>query len=281
MLFHKVAIVGAGLIGGSLGAALRQRKLAGRVVGIGYRAVSLVQAQQRGCIDDFTLEMQEGVCDADLVVIGTPVSLVAEKAREMAPHLAPGCIVTDVASTKKQIVEQLDGMFGETARFVGSHPMAGSEKRGSEHSDPSMFDGALCILTRTGHTDPAAAARVAEMWHGVGMRTLSMPPEQHDHYVALASHVPHAVAACLVGIQDATSLQCAGSGFKDATRIAASDPELWRDIMLGNAAEVAGGIDMLIRELTDLRALIETGDEAALLDKLAEANRKRSSRYPD
>jgi len=280
MLFRRVAIVGVGLIGGSLGAALKQRKLSQRVVGIGYRTVTLAKARQRGCIDDYTLDVQEGVKGADLVVIATPVGLVVQKAREMAPHLPPECIVTDVASTKKTIVEQLDRLFHDSVRFVGSHPMAGSEKRGAANSDPLLFDGALCILTRTEHTDPEALARVEEMWHGVGMQTLLTAPDEHDRSVALASHVPHATAACLVNMQDETSLRCAGSGFKDATRIAASDPGLWRDIMLDNAGEVTRGIGLLIGELTELRTLIETGDAAALHDKLARANRKRASRYP-
>jgi len=275
MLFQKVAIVGVGLIGGSLGAALRSRKLAAEVHGIGYRTTTLEQAKRRGCIDDFTIDLGEGVRNAELVVIATPVSLIEKKARETAENISPNCIVTDVGSTKKIITERLDAVFSGKARFVGSHPMAGSEKRGAVNAAADLFEGALCILTRTPNTDENALKAVEEMWREVGAATTVMTPGEHDRRVALASHLPHVVAASLVNIENDSSLECAATGFADATRIAASDPKLWCGICLDNAEEILAGIDSLSEELDSIRTLIKKGDERGLFEKLRRASDRR------
>ena len=275
MLFRKVAIVGVGLIGGSLGAALKSRKLAEEVHGIGYRSCTLAEARQRGCIDDFTLDVAEGVRGADLVVIATPVDLIVEKAREIVQSIPRGCIVTDVGSTKKLITDQLDEVFAGRALFVGSHPMAGSEKRGATNASKDLFDGALCILTQTPNTDEAAIKPVDEMWRSVGAVTRLMKAADHDTRVALASHVPHVVAASLVNVQTDDSLECAASGFADTTRIAASDPQLWSGICMDNAREILAGIDSIAEELASIRALIEKRDEQALFEKLRQASHRR------
>ena len=271
MLFRKVAIIGVGLIGGSLGAALRCRKAAREVVGVGYRTSTLQQAKLNGCVDNFTLDAAEGVRGADLVVIATPVILIVEKAREIADDVSPGCIVTDVGSTKKTITEKLDEIFAGKARYVGSHPMAGSEKRGAVNAAPGLFDGALCVLTPTPCIDEAAIEQVGEMWRRVGARTRTMTADEHDRRVALASHVPHVVAASLVNAQNDGSLECAASGFADTTRIAASDPRLWCGICLDNAGEILAGIDRMSEELALIRSLIEKGDEQALFERLENA----------
>ena len=275
MLFRKVAIIGVGLIGGSLGAAIKDRRLAESVAGIGHRAESLEQALKLGQIDTFTLSAPEGVAGADLVVIATPVRLIAEKAREIADSLAPHCIVIDVGSTKGAVTRQLDSLLAGKARYVGSHPMAGSDKRGAASAAKGLFAGALCILTPTPRTDSDALRRVDEIWRAVGARTVAMAPDEHDRRVALASHLLHVSAACLVNVQTAGSLECAASGFADTTRIAGSDAQLWRDICLDNAAEIAAGIDKLRDELAALRSLIEQGDGRRLFEKLDLAARKR------
>ncbi|HUU70553.1 MAG TPA: prephenate dehydrogenase [Planctomycetota bacterium] len=283
MLFKTVAIVGVGLIGGSLGAALRDRRAAERVRGIGYRTSTLQQAMQLGCVDEVTTDAAEGVRDADLVVLATPVRLIAAKARELAGSVPPGCLITDVGSSKKLITEQLDAIFDGRARYVGSHPMAGSEKRGSVHSSRGLFEGALCILTPTPRTDGEALRHVARMWQAVGARTDEMSPEEHDRRVAFASHLIHVAAACMVNAQSPGSLDCASSGFADTTRVAGSDPQLWRDICLDNSAEIAAAIDTLIGELGDFKAIVENGDADALLRKFtqaAEARRAWNQRRP-
>lgn len=277
MLFRKVAIVGVGLIGGSLGAALKSRKLAEEVHGIGYRSCTLAEARERGCIDDFTLDVAEGVQGADLVVIATPVNLIVEKAREIAQSIPSGCIVTDVGSTKKLITDQLDKIFAGKALFVGSHPMAGSEKRGATNASKDLFEGTLCILTQTPNTDEAAIRPVEQMWRSVGAITRLLNAADHDSRVALASHVPHVVAASLVNVQTDNSLECAASGFADTTRIAASDPQLWSGICLDNAREILAGIDSLTEELASIRAFIEKRDEQALFEKLRQASLRRRS----
>jgi len=275
MLFRKVAIIGVGLIGGSLGAAIKARRLAERVAGIGHRVESLEQALKLGQIDEFTLNAPAGVAGADLVVIATPVRLIAEKAREIAGSLAPHCIVTDVGSTKGAVAKQLDLLLTGKARYVGSHPMAGSDKRGAENAAEGLFAGALCILTPTPQTDLDAQHRIGELWRAVGARTATMAPDEHDRRVALASHLLHVSAACLVNVQTSGSLECAASGFADTTRIAGSDARLWRDICLDNAAEIVAAIDKFRDELASIRMLIEQGDDRKLFEKLDCAARKR------
>ena len=275
MLFRRVAIVGVGLIGGSLGAALRDRKAAGEVRGIGYRTATLEQAKQNGCVDTITVDLAEGVREADLVVIATPVSLIAEKARGLAAELPPRCIVTDVGSTKGKLARELDAIFAGKARYVGSHPMAGSEKHGAVSASKDLFNGALCILTPTALTDADALRRMHEMWQTVGLRTCEMPPDEHDRRVALASHLLHVAAASIINVQNDASLQCAASGFADTTRIAGSDPQLWRDICLDNSREICAAIDKLCAELQAFRSLVDRGDAQGLIDKLDRAAQKR------
>ncbi|HUS57100.1 MAG TPA: prephenate dehydrogenase [Planctomycetota bacterium] len=275
MLFRKVAIVGVGLIGGSFGAALKDRAIAGSITGIGYRSASLEEAKRLGQVDDFTINAPDGVRDADLVVIATPVKLIPEKAREIAAFVPPHCIVTDVGSTKGAVSRQLDEIFSGRARYVGCHPMAGSDKRGAANASKSLFAGALCILTPTPRTDPDALRQIENVWRAVGAQTVALPPDEHDRRVALASHLLHVTAACLVNVQTDGSLKCAASGFADTTRIAASEPQLWRDICLDNAAEIIAGIDRLRDELAAMRTLIEHGDDQRLLEKLDLAGRRR------
>jgi len=275
MLFKTVAIVGVGLIGGSLGAALKDRRAAERVRGIGYRTETLQQAMQLGCVDDTTTDAAEGVRDADLVVLATPVRLIPRKAREIAPSVPSGCLITDVGSTKKLITEQLDAIFGGRARYVGSHPMAGSEKHGAMNAIRDMFSGALCILTPTARTDRDATRLVAQMWQAVGARITEMSPDEHDRRVAFASHLLHVASSCMVNVQSRGSLACASSGFADTTRVAASDPQLWRDICLDNSTEIAAAIDSLQGELGAFKALIEKGDADGLLRKFTQAAQTR------
>ena len=275
MLFRKVAIVGVGLIGGSLGAALKDRKAAGEVTGIGYRTATLEQAREMGCVDGITTDLAAGVQGADLVVLATPVRLIAQKAAELAGSVSPGCIITDVGSTKKLIAEQLDELFA--GRYVGSHPMAGSEKHGAAHASRDLFKGALCILTPTARTGSDALRRVAELWQALGSTTCEMPPAEHDRRVALASHLIHVAAACIVNVQTDASLQCASSGFADTTRIAGSDPYIWRDICIDNAPEIAAALAKLCGELDEFRTLVQKGDMDGLFQKLAAASQTRQA----
>jgi len=281
MLFREVAILGVGLIGGSLGAAIRRSDAAGKVVGIGRRIEALEEARRLGCVDSFTTDARAGVSQAELVVLATPVSLIPEKAAEIIGSVPRGAVIIDVGSAKKLIASKLDATCAGRARYVGCHPMAGSEKQGVANASPDLFARALCIVTPTPHTDPPALERVEGLWRTVGARTLRMSPEEHDRRVALASHLPHVAAACLMNIQSDGSLEVAASGFSDATRIAASDARLWRDICLDNADEIIAAVDALSAELSALRSLLaeaRSGGAAGaqrLFDRLDAASRRR------
>ena len=198
--FEHTTIVGVGLIGGSLGLALKERGLAEEVVGVGYRDSTLKQAEERGAVDRWTLDMAEGVAEADIVVICTPVGLVAEKAAEALPAMKRGSVLTDVASTKAAITTKVEALLPEGIAFVPAHPMAGSEKRGVENARADLFDGARCILTPTDKTPAGAVAAVRAMWEGVGASVETLDIHEHDRIVAEISHLPHLVAPAIINV---------------------------------------------------------------------------------
>jgi len=273
--FEHTTIVGVGLIGGSLGLALKERGLAEEVVGVGYRDSTLKQAEERGAVDRWTLDMAEGVAEADVVVICTPVGLVAEKAAEALPAMKRGSVLTDVASTKAAITTKIEAMLPEGIAFVPAHPMAGSEKRGVENAQADLFDGARCILTPTGRTPAEALATVREMWQGVGASVETLDIHEHDRIVAEISHLPHLVAPAIINAVHESSLPYAATGMKDTTRIAASDVKLWIDIFKDNRDNILNALAQFGDELAALRHALENNDWATLADTLEDAHRRR------
>lgn len=276
MPLRRLSILGVGLLGGSLGLAYRGVASDCRIIGYGHRRSTLQAALDRRAIDEAYEDPAEAVRGADLVVLCTPVGLFEELLTRIAPVLSPGAIVTDVGSTKRSVVSAGERLMPPHARFVGSHPMAGSEKRGVEHADPRLFQGALCILTPTPRTDPDALATVDGFWRSLGMRTATTTPEDHDRRVCDVSHLPHAVAAAMVMLQDDESLPLAGKGFLDATRIAAGDGALWRDILTDNADNVRAGVARLRERLDELDELLDPQREGDLKVWLDDAARRRS-----
>jgi len=273
--FNKIAIIGVGLIGGSIGLAVKKRKLAKQVVGIFRRPSSLKKALKCRAIDRGTLDMAEGVSGADLVIIATPVGLVPVMAKKAMPHMAKGAILTDVGSVKGFIEREVVGSVSHGIKFVGSHPMAGSEKSGVENAEADLFKGALTILTRTRRTDLAALRRVDSFWKALGSRVKVLSPEEHDARVALVSHLPHMVAQSLCLILDDKSEPYAAGGFKDTTRIAASDPVMWTDIAATNAPAIEKALDLLIRDLCWLKLLLSEGDIRSISARINQAKRIR------
>ncbi len=217
-----------------------------------------------GAIDAWTLDPAEAVGQADLVVLCMPVSLIGPWMGRIAKYLKPGAIVTDVGSTKAAICEAGTRAIRPPAHFVGSHPMAGSEKKGVSVARAELFEGATCIVTPTAGTDSGAAETVAAFWKGLGCRIACHDPETHDKLVALVSHLPHAVAAAVVAVQSEASLALHGKGFLDATRIAGGDPELWRDIFMENRGNLIESIDRLADELARLSLILQANDPAAV-----------------
>lgn len=279
--FRRVVIAGVGLMGGSLGMALKQRGLARRVVGWVRRPEVIPQAKRVGAIDQGTRSLSEAVAQADLVVLCGPISTSLPWLKAMLPHLAPGCLITDVGSTKSQLMRSAQRLLTRRPdlNFIGSHPMAGSERTGVAAARPDLYQGALCFLTPGPSTPPAARRQLEALWRGVGCQpVLSVTPAAHDRWTAGASHLPHTVAVALVSwlaersAREPGMLRAAATGFRDTTRIAASSPEVWRDILLTNAREVKAALRGFQRHLDRLLHLIDPPQAEALVRALAKAS---------
>jgi prephenate dehydrogenase len=272
----RLSILGVGLLGGSIGLAAKAAITNCVVVGYGHRQSTLDAALAMGAIDEGASDPAEAVAGADRVFLCTPVGLFEEMLRKIAPVLAPGAIVTDVGSTKRSVVRAAEEILPAHARFVGSHPMAGGEKRGVEFARADLFRHAVCILTPTAKTDAGALAAMQTFWRdALGMRLATISPEDHDRLLCDVSHLPHAVAAALVAMQDDRALDLCGKGFIDSTRIASGDGGLWRDILLDNRDNLRAGIQRLQAQLGELLAKLDDEKSADLQRWLAAAAQRR------
>jgi len=268
MGFDTVAIVGVGLIGGSVGMGVRRRKLARRVVGIGYRQASLDRALQAGAVDQITTDLARGVAEAELILFATPVDLTVQMVRLARRSCPPEAVLTDVGGTKARIVEQLDA---DGPVFVGGHPLAGREKRGVEAARENLFEGAACVLTPTGRTPAAALSAVQGLWESLGAEVLRMDADAHDRALAAVSHLPHLVSAALVSAVAEPDRKLAASGFLSATRIAAGDPRVWQAIFRHNREAVLAALATFENELAAFREALSTEDADRMEQLLANA----------
>ena len=282
--FKRVAIVGVGLIGGSLGMILRRKKVADEVIGIGRRVENLKAAVELGAIDRYVSDPKEGVNAADFVVLATPVDTYEQHLRDWAQSLSPGTIVSDVGSVKGLLVERAEALMPSGVHFVGAHPIAGKEKTGVAAGSDTLFQGARCILTPTASTDRSALAAVRALWETAGSIVLDMDPYLHDKILGAVSHLPHIAAFALMntlaeardhGIPELDLAGHSGGGLRDTTRIAASSPEMWRDIFLWNRDNLVSFIEAYERRLGELKRLIRAGDGAGIEKKLECAKRER------
>lgn len=261
---NKIAIIGVGLIGGSVGLAVKRKKLAREIAGVCRHKQSLQRAERKGAIDRGALDYKDAVSGADLVILATPVNQIIKLAKKIIPYLKRGCLVTDAGSTKLEIVRSIEKAYARKHfHFVGAHPLAGSEKKGVIEARADLFEGAICILTRTGKTDSSALKKAAAFWSGIGCRTKVLTAQRHDKVVALISHLPHLAAAQLVKAAKG-NLDFASSGFCDTTRIASSGAEIWADIFLTNKKFITQAIDRYIKNLKIVKDLISRGDKARL-----------------
>ncbi len=277
MHFRTLTIVGVGLIGGSIALAAKRARLAERIVGVGRRPEPLQFARDHGILDAFTLHLAEGVRKADLVVFCTPVQLIVDLALAAAVHCPSGCLLTDAGSTKAAIVEGLEGHLPAGIAFVGSHPLAGSEKQGSEHALANLFDDRLTVVTQTPRTDRSALEKATAFWQALGSRVRIMDPQEHDRALATTSHLPHLVAAALAAMLPSGLHALTASGFRDATRIAAGDPGLWTGILAVNRSAVLDSLQCLEDQLAKFRLALQTNDQQRLSDLLAQAKRVRDA----
>lgn len=266
---NRVAIIGCGLIGGSMGLALKKRNLAEKVIGVGREMHRLSKAIELAAVDEITTDLKIGTKTADLVILATPVSAILEIAPRLVPYLKPGCIVSDVGSTKSEIVHTLTPALGMDLHFVGSHPMAGSEVSGVEASRADLFEGATCVLTPIEGTNKAALSVVRSIWEAFGSRVIEMDPAEHDLIVGMTSHLPHIVASCLVDLaseeENKTLPLLVAGGFRDMTRIAASSPDLWRDICLTNREIIVDLLAKFKDRLDQFRDLVDRKNGEELL----------------
>jgi prephenate dehydrogenase len=283
MRWRKATLVGVGLLGGSLGQALKARALAERVAGYVRRTASIEEALRAKAVDEGTTDLAEAAREADLIVLCTPLLQMGGLARELLPHARPGAVVTDVGSVKKALVEELEPLFASRGiHFVGSHPMAGSEKMGVSAARPDLFEKACCVVTPTASSNPEAVRKVEGLWTSVGARLLRLAPDRHDELVARTSHLPHVLAAHLAryvldaGAQPEQKMLCAG-GFRDSTRIAAGSPEMWRDIVMMNKAQVAAALGDFSQALAEFQARLERNDPAEIEQFFQQARALRES----
>lgn len=279
--FGTICIVGVGLVGGSLGLAIRNCGTAGTVVGCDIDLKALSAARKTGAIDYGTSDIVEAVKEADIVVLSTPVETFGQLAEQMLPSLKPGAIVTDTGSTKGEIVRKLQLLISGNNEFVGGHPMTGSEKGGIRAADQYLFENAVYVLTPTEANTDSAIATITALGEAVGSNVVIMDPEEHDSIVAAVSHVPHITASSLVGTlmeisreYPAAPLLAAG-GFRDTTRIAAGDPDLWLQICFSNREKVVSMLDVLCSKLMAARQYIKEGNRQELRAFLAEAREQR------
>jgi prephenate dehydrogenase len=274
---ETVAIVGVGLIGGSLGGALRQRKLARRVVGVGRDRERLAMAQWAGLINEFTCDLNAAAAEAALVVVCTPVNRIAAQVRTACETARPGTLVTDAGSVKGAICTALSDLAAGPRVFIGSHPLAGSEKAGFENANPDLFDGRTCVITPLPGHAPGDIARIEQFWQQLGMRVTKMTPEDHDAALARTSHAPHVLAAAIAAALQVEHQPLTATGFRDTTRIASGDPELWTAILLQNAEAVIDALADVESNVSRFRDALCRRDAAALKMLLQTAKTNRDA----
>ena len=276
-VFNRVTIVGLGLIGGSLGMAIKRRRLAKTVVGYSRKSATLRAASRRGAIDVGTTNLRAAVRDAEFIIVATPVDAIVPLARQAARWCRRGAILTDVGSAKSRVVHSLERSLPRHVSFVGAHPLAGSERRGIEAASKELFKGSICILTRTPRTNARALRAVARLWKPLVRQVVMMSPQRHDQLLATTSHLPHLLAYCVAGSTSRSSLRLAPRSFLDVTRIAKSDPDLWDDIFLSNRVEVIRAFDRFDRQWHMLRKLLAGSRRTELRRFLASAKTKRDT----
>ncbi len=281
-LFERLAIVGLGLIGSSLARRVRLDRLAGELIAYDASPAVRTRAAELGLADRVTDTAAEAVRDVDGVVLCVPVGAMGAAASAVLPHMRPGAILTDVGSTKLSVIEAIRPLLLPGIAFVPAHPLAGTEYSGPDAGFPTLFEGRWTLLTPLKDGDPAAAARVAALWQACGAMTREMEADHHDRVLAIVSHLPHLLAFTICGTADDLEgesrgevLQFAATGFRDFTRIAASDPVMWRDVFLSNREAL---LEMLARFTEDAQAMaraIRWGDEDFIVDRIERGRRIR------
>ncbi|WP_189644427.1 prephenate/arogenate dehydrogenase family protein [Mesorhizobium sp. M9A.F.Ca.ET.002.03.1.2] len=283
-MFEKIALVGIGLIGSSLARVIRREGLA-RHVAISTRSeATLARASELDLGTSYTMDAKEAVRDADLVIVSVPVGASGEVAEEIAPALKQGAILTDVGSTKASVIAQIEPHVPDGVHFIPGHPLAGTEKSGPDAGFAELFENRWCIFTPLPGTDPAALEKLSEFWRRCGSNIDTMDPQHHDMTLAIVSHLPHIIAYNIVGTADdlqsvtkSEVIKYSASGFRDFTRLAASDPTMWRDVCLHNKDAILEMLARFSEDLASLQRAIRWGDGEKLFDLFTRTRAVRRS----
>ncbi len=281
MKVQTVCIIGTGLIGGSLALALKKSGFCQRIVGAGRTEVTLKKALELGVVDHYETDFSLAVKEADIVVVAVPLSAMKNVFEKIAPALSATAVVTDAGSAKQSVIKDAEAAFGEAAnRFVAGHPISGTEKSGVTAAFTELYENRKVILTPTDNTDAAAVTLVSEMWQAAGAEVESMDAEHHDMVLAGTSHLPHVLAFglvdCLNSLEDVDEIfRFAAGGFRDFTRIASSDPVMWRDICLSNRKDILAMMNKYQGQLQTISSALENNDGEALIEIFARAKKAR------
>lgn len=270
-VFNKVAIIGVGLIGGSIALAIKRKHLAKQIVGVSFHQSSVTTAKKLNIIDAGSTNLNI-IRGADLVIFATPVNTIIEDAFKVSKLVKENCLITDVGSTKSVIVRKLDKLF---PRFIGGHPLAGSEKRGIKNATYKLFDKTTCILTPTKNTEKQALFEISAFWKALGCNVVIMPCFLHDKILSFVSHLPHIVSYSLIESIPKDYFKFASTGLKSTTRIAASDAKLWTEIFLSNKDNICSSIEQLEKNILKVKQLVKKNNYAGLKSFLQRAKIKR------
>ena len=276
-LFGRVAIIGLGLIGSSLCRVMQREGLAGTIAGNARSAATLLTAERLGLCDEVCAEPAEAVSGADLVILCTPISTFGVLAEAIASALKPGAILSDAGSVKAAVVRDISPHLPEGVHFIPGHPIAGTEHSGPESGFAELFEGRWCVLTPAPDSDQAAVEKLRTFWQRCGSMVEIMTPEHHDLVLAITSHVPHLIAYNIVGtasdletVTQKEVIKFSAGGFRDFTRIAASDPTMWRDVFLNNKEAVLEMLGRFTEDLTELQRAIRWGEGEKLFDRFSQ-----------
>ena len=283
MNFGVVAIVGTGLIGGSVGLGLKERGLTTAVIGVGHRKASINKALKIKAIDEGSTSIEKAAKQADIIILATSVNLIPDYAKKIIPLMKKTAILTDVGSTKNYIVSQVNDEIKRTcgsgkSNFIGAHPLAGSEQRGIDSARPDLFEESVCVLTPTNLNSKKSITRLSNMWKALGARISIMTPSKHDEILALVSHLPHFVASSLAGVIDEKYWKFAASGLRDTTRIASGDPDLWLSISKQNKQKIIEALRCFSEEVECMINDLERGNDKKLLGRLKKAKTVRDKK---
>ena len=274
-------MIGLGLLGSSITLTISRNNSGIKTAGYSHRASTRRRARRLGVADIIFDDIRQSVAEADIVILATPICTFEEIFKTIAPALKKGCIVSDVGSTKVLPHKWAKKILPKYVKYVGSHPIAGSEQRGVEFGRDDLFDEASCIITKDSSTNSAAAATLKKFWSLLGCRISTMAPQQHDKILGNVSHLPHALAASLLNASDAGQLKFCGKGFTDTTRIASGPANVWADIFYTNSENIRKGIDKIIKELLKLKKAVKSKDRRRIekLLELARAKRAKLMEY--